>query len=190
MHAARVRRRGSIEKVNGLPLGVRLDRGYRVELSGCWEWIGAKSPEGYGRIGKVYAHRFAYEREHGPLAKGLFVCHTCDNPGCVNPAHLFAGTPTDNVRDMIQKGRSVKQREEQGIAYPQRHDSSLWVRKPRRTHCARGHEYTPENVFITKDGKRRCRTCRNTKRREARAEANEKCYPAHKPVTKKQRKSA
>jgi hypothetical protein len=76
--------------------------------SGCWNWIGQKA-EGYGvfEMGKVQelAHRTSYRMERGKIPKGMLVCHTCDNPSCVNPNHLFLGTDLDNNRDMMQKGR-------------------------------------------------------------------------------------
>lgn len=76
----------------------------------CWPWKGGFYPDGYGRVrmgGKPKrAHRVAYELANGPVPKGLLVCHTCDNPKCCNPSHLFAGTRQDNFDDMVRKGRA------------------------------------------------------------------------------------
>jgi len=80
----------------------------------CWPWLGTKLPSGYGTVGlggrhlgKGYAHRVAWElANRRPVPPGLYVLHRCDNPSCVNPGHLFAGTAKQNVDDMCAKGRA------------------------------------------------------------------------------------
>jgi len=83
-----------------------------VPWSGCWIWIGYGTKEGYGRLGikgkKFLAHRLSYQRFIGPIPDGLLVLHKCDEPSCVNPAHLFLGTDADNTIDKLSKGRQAK----------------------------------------------------------------------------------
>lgn len=79
---------------------------------GCREWQGARSSSGYGTFrvdGRtVAAHRHAYELTHGRLSPGAEACHTCDNPPCCEPSHLFAGSKRDNQLDKVAKDRHVK----------------------------------------------------------------------------------
>ena len=79
-------------------------------LGGCWIWTAGKV--GTGRYGRIYinskhyrTHRISWELHNGPIPAGIWVLHHCDNPPCVNPAHLFLGTALDNNRDAIRKGR-------------------------------------------------------------------------------------
>ncbi len=77
---------------------------------GCWEWVGKRFNTNYGRFSinhtkTVRAHRYAWERANGPIPEGMMICHRCDNPPCVNPAHLFLGTGSDNQQDRVSKLR-------------------------------------------------------------------------------------
>lgn len=84
---------------------------FRGKLSefGCLEWQGTLAANGYGQTKwnyKFYSvHRLAWVLEFGPIPEGMFVCHRCDNPKCFNVDHLFLGTPSENTRDSIRKGR-------------------------------------------------------------------------------------
>lgn len=81
------------------------------KTAACWEWQGyrmeGKRPYGKTRYDgkRQYAHRIAWGLTYGPIPAGLLVLHTCDNPPCCNPAHLFLGTHRDNIHDALNKGR-------------------------------------------------------------------------------------
>ncbi len=90
---------------------IRFQKFIEKTESDCWLYTGFKNNQGYGRFGIsagqcVNAHRVAWTIVNGPIPINHFVCHTCDNPSCVNPSHLFVGTRQDNINDMMNKKRS------------------------------------------------------------------------------------
>lgn len=81
-----------------------------IPFSGCHHWTASTNKFGYGKIkagdsGWKLAHRVAWEFANGPVPKGLYVLHTCDNPGCVNPSHLYLGSYKDNAQDRERRDR-------------------------------------------------------------------------------------
>lgn len=119
-HYRRLLRRGDVNdfgsrKVDDGNAVERFHKKYEISESGCWIWTAGTRPNGKGVLyprhwtdgGKsVGAHRFSFELVNGPIPKSMFVCHKCDMPLCVNPAHLFVGTHLDNMKDMVLKKRS------------------------------------------------------------------------------------
>lgn len=103
-------RHGPVHCYRLLPAEVRFEQNHvRVPIAGCWLWTGTENGHGYGQMsvnnkGRM-AHRYSYELHVGAIPPGMVVCHSCDVPLCVNPAHLFLGTQKDNIRDMVRKGR-------------------------------------------------------------------------------------
>lgn len=111
--------------------------------TGCWRWRSPLTAAGYGQIGvkwkKYYVHRLAYELAVGPIPEGYEIDHLCRVRACMNPEHLEAVTPYENNM----------------------RSDSLAARRARMTHCPRGHEFTPDNIYSRPDRKnsRMCRTC-------------------------------
>lgn len=129
--------------------------------SGCWIWTSTIGTDGYGKFifqrKRYRAHRASYQTFIGALTPGLYVCHKCDNPSCINPDHLFQGTNRENQIDCNKKGRR-------------------WTMQG--THCIKGHELSGYNLILQKRKdpsrvrRRRCRICANLRtRRYARKEA-------------------
>jgi len=151
--------RSGVKGVRGFPTAPIAERFWaKVDRRGpdeCWPWTGARDSRGYGHISidgrNRKAARVAWSLHNGlPFPKGLHACHSCDNPNCVNPEHIWPGSNRENVRDAIDKGRRA--------AKPNNGNSA-------KTHCPAGHEYSPENTLHTKKG-RGCRACQRQWNRE------------------------
>lgn len=126
--------------------------------SGCWLWIGAKNGRGYPRFMDSYAHRISLAVSLGlPTIGDRFACHHCDVEVCVNPQHLYAGTPQSNVADMVARGRVNMDRLRAG-----------WELLRAKTHCPNGHPYDGDNLERRPRGgwsHRRCRECHRAQER-------------------------
>lgn len=84
------------------------------DQNGCWIWIGHRDKDGYGVMAwggrgsqPIRAHRFSYERNKGKIPEGMYVCHSCDCPSCINPDHLWLGTAKENYNDSKNKKRNT-----------------------------------------------------------------------------------
>lgn len=135
-----------------MTLPTRITRRIRPSSSGCWEWDGAHNTHGYGSVWWEGAmrpvHVLVYEDRVGPVPPGLELDHTCNNKGCCNPDHTEPVTHGENGRR-----------------------SSYAERRREATACARGHEFTAENTYITKRGGRCCKPCRRINQSKTRKAA-------------------
>lgn len=159
-HYSRRRRYGDVNfltpKGSEVPIGHRMAARYKVSATGCWEWTGDRR-HGYGIVvhekRRHYAHRLAWSLVNGPIPAGMYICHHCDNPPCINVEHLFLGTPKDNYDDMVAKDRDRR--------------PGFYGNRPGRqkgtglkSHCLRGHPLSGENVRVNKQGTRFCVACK------------------------------
>lgn len=117
----------------------------------CWPWLGTTDGRGRGLFWLEGRHqrapRVAWSLHHGlPFPSEKLACHTCDNPICVNPAHIFVGSMSENITDAVNKGRHKANAEHSG-----------WQKH--KTHCKRGHPLDGDNLYTNSHGGRGCRIC-------------------------------
>jgi len=114
----------------------------KIMPSGCWEWQNHRNSLGYaegGFGGRTWIiTRLMYCATQGGFDPKLDICHTCDNPPCVNPLHLWLGSRAANIQDSVEKGRHFL---------------------AQATHCKRGHPFAGNNLHVRSDGRRVCKIC-------------------------------
>lgn len=157
----------SVRYSGGLSLEERFWAKVIKNEDGCYGWSAQVDSDGYGRIAvgrrrdgnktKRGAHQISWEIHNGPIPDGMWVLHHCDNPPCTRIDHLYLGTVVENNRDRRDRKRGYK---------------ANW------THCAKGHEFTPENTHIRANGTRWCRACGRTNALKAYHASKERAAPA------------
>lgn len=127
----------------------------------CWIWKGSHGDRGYGQVwyknDMWMVTRVIYEELREPIPPRFYIMHSCDNPPCVNPKHLSAGSPSDNRIDCEKKGRSKNQNKG-------------------KTKCYKGHLFTPENTYQLEGGWRACKTCVSERSKINYKRSREKCH--------------
>jgi len=150
-HYSRVRRHGdpNVALKDHTPAAQRWKKQYVIdERTQCWNWTGPQT-RGYGFIQdgaahRYQVHRFVYEQLVGSIPDGLELDHKCRNTLCINPRHVEPVTHLVNVRR-----------------------GNAGINNAVKTRCVHGHDFTPENTIVTKDGRRNCRICQRKLNREA-----------------------
>lgn len=141
---------GDMKRLSQQPLDVWFWPRIRKTESGCWEWQGAQFNGGYGRIKydgqDQVAHRVAYLVLVGPIPEGMTLDHLCRNRICVNPEHL---EPVD-MRTNVLRGETIT------------------AANAHKEVCLRGHPLSGDNLFVRRDGRRRCRECERERQRHSR----------------------
>ena len=148
---------------------INVNESTQEDLFGCLHWQGLKTPGGYGRYGRGYAHRRVYEDRFGPIAQGMQIDHLCDTRDCVNIDHLRVSTPRENTLRSLY---------------------TVAGKNARKTHCLRGHPFDEANTYRRPDdGGRVCRTCAamhskeyNQRQKDERSRRRKK--PMRRPPTK------
>jgi hypothetical protein len=133
--------------------------------AGCWIWSGSLQTGGYGQtrlLGKtILAHRLSYMAFHGEIKNKRFVCHSCDCPPCVNPDHLWLGTPRQNFKDAIKKNRHVGRFPEWASRLPRKrklsHDDVLAIRASTEPlkELAQRYNCSLPNISMIRNGRRK-----------------------------------
>ncbi len=173
----------------------RFERSYRVDPSGCWLWTKGLNKDGYGKFTLFYktmtAHRLSWllhfgslPNLHPHLAHGTCVCHTCDRPACVNPAHLWLGSMGDNAKDRDAKGHCPGHSKSEAKRAATSANMRIALRvsiamRLAKTHCKHGHPLSGDNLYLAphRPNARGCLACRKAadRRRELRRQSQRHC---------------